>query len=253
MLIGQRLTVLCQGGGTNEHSTTASVIAGIQPGTLPPAALLPALDWVQGHLPPALDRLAVTNPVHAVELRGSHGGATAGKVLADIFGNLGKCILGMAMLISKPSHARHLRAGQYQNSWAQLTSRSAWWSSETLGLSDAGHRRMRTQTNTLHPQHECTRPDSPKSCRARRTRRGLVWPGFSSSSANNIHRLRRAGEGVSTKTTVSQLQPWNECPRAISRASKLAASIASIPAPLRNFWTDAEEDHFLLSSPPKRK
>ena len=228
-----------------QHRCPLSVIAGIQPGTLAPAALLPALDWVQGHLPPALDRLAVTNPVHAVELRGGHGGATAGKVLCRHLRKLGEVHSrhGHAH-VSKPSHARHLRAGQYQNSWASINvalGMVVLGNARAVGRSGAGACKHRLTQS--HPQHACTRPTltlnimsgTPNSSRA-----GLA--GVSPrSSANNIHRLRRAGGGRKhTKTTVSQLQPHGtSVSRAISRASKLAAkqSQAYRHRSSRNFWT----------------
>ena len=229
-----------------QHHCPLSVIAGIQPGTLAPAALLPALDWVQGHLPPALDRLAVTNPVHAVELRGSHGGATAGKVLCRHLRKLGEVHSrhGHAH-VSKPSHARHLRAGQYQNSWASINvafGTVVLGNARAVGRSGAGACKHRLTHS--HPQHACTRPrltlnimsGTPNSSRA-----GLA--GVSPrSSANNIHRLRRAGGGRKhSKTTVSQLQAHGtRVSRAISRASKLEAKQSQAyrgHRSSRNFWT----------------
>ena len=228
-----------------QHHCPLSAITRIQPGAFAPAALLPALDCVQGHLPPALDRLAVTNPVHAVELRGGHGGATAGKVLCRHLRKLGEVHSrhGHAH-VSKPSHARHLRAGQYQNSWASINvafGMVVLGNARAVGRSGTGACEHRLTHS--HPQHACTRPrltlnimsGTPNSSRA-----GLA--GVSPrSSANNIHRLRRAGGGRKhTKTTVSQLQPHGtSVSRAISRASKLAAkqSQAYRHRSSRNFWT----------------
>ena len=213
-----------------QHHCPLSAITRIQPGAFAPAALLPALDCVQGHLPPAFDRLAVTNPVHAVELRGGHGGATAGKVLCRHLRKLGEVHSrhGHAH-VSKPSHARHLRAGQHQNSWASINvalGMVVLGNARAVGRSGAGAC-THISTNS-HPLHACTRPrptlnimsGTPNSSRA-----GLA--GVSPlSSANNIHRLRRAGGGGQhTKSTASQLQPHGtSVSRAISRASRLAAT-----------------------------
>ena len=68
------------------------------------------------------------------------------KSFADIFGNLGKCILGMAMLMSpNPPMPGICAQVSIRTAGPQLTSRSAWWSSETLGLSDA---RAQAHANT---------------------------------------------------------------------------------------------------------